>query len=82
MATKRTKGPIQRIVDTISELVRQPLSDESYEVQTPAAIRRSQSVTAGPRRGKTTKTKTKTGSTKKRKAGSGKATAAARKKKR
>ena len=76
MATKRTKGTIQRIVDTIGDLVRQPLSDESYEVQAPASIRRSQSVTAGPRRSKAKKakakktrtktTKTKTGAAKKR----------------
>ncbi len=48
MATKR-KGTMQRIVDTISELVRQPLSDESYEVPTAAAVKRSQSVAAGPK---------------------------------
>lgn len=80
MATKkRSKSTIQRIVDTIGELVRQPLSDESYEVQTPAAVRRSKSVAAGPRRSKATKTKTKAGSTKKRKTSSGKAAAAQKK---
>jgi hypothetical protein len=81
MATKRSKGPIQRIVDTIGEVMRQPLSDESYEVQTPAAVSRSESVAAGTRRGKTTKARTKKGSTKKRKT-SVKAAAATRKKKR
>ena len=55
MATKRSKGTIQRIVDTIGELVRQPFSDESNEVPTPAAVRRSKVVAAGPRRAKTTK---------------------------
>ena len=56
MATKRSKGTIQRIVDTIGELVRQPFSDESNEVPTPAAVRRSKAVAAEPRRAKTTKT--------------------------
>jgi hypothetical protein len=67
VATKRSKGPIQRIVDTIGEVMRQPLSDESYEVQMPAAVRRSKSVAAGTRRGKTTKARAKKSSTKKRK---------------
>jgi hypothetical protein len=80
MATKRSKGPIQRIVDTIGEVLRQPLSDESYEVQTPAAVRRSESVAAGTRRGKTTKARTKTGSTKKRKTSVKTAAATPRKK--
>ena len=59
MATKRSKGTIQRIVDTIGELVRQPFSDESNEVPTPAAVRRSKAVAAGPRRAKTKKAGTK-----------------------
>lgn len=46
MATKK-KGTFQGIVDTIGELARQPMSDESYEVQTPAAVRRSKAVAAG-----------------------------------
>ena len=59
MATKRSKGTIQRIVDTIGELVRQPFSDESNEVPTPAAVRRSKAVAAGPRRAKAKKAGTK-----------------------
>ena len=50
MATKRSKGTIQNIVDAISELLRQPLSDESNEVPTTAAVRRSERVAEGPRR--------------------------------
>lgn len=44
MATKRTRSTTQRIVDTIRALVRQPLSDESNEVPTAAAVRRSKAV--------------------------------------
>jgi hypothetical protein len=76
MATKRSKSTLQRIVDTLGELVRQPMSDESNEVPTAKAVRHSKRVAAGPRR-KTT-TKTKKAATKKRAA---KAKPAARKKK-
>jgi hypothetical protein len=65
MATKRSKGTIQSIVDTIGELMRQPLSDESNEVPTIGAVRRSERVAAGPRRSKAVK-KTKKGVAKKR----------------
>jgi len=47
MATKRTRSTTQRIMDTIKALVRQPLSDESNEVPTAAAVRRSKTVAAG-----------------------------------
>ncbi len=59
MATKRSSGTIQNIVDAISELMRQPLSDESNEVPTAAAVRKSKRVAAGPRR-KAKKAKTAT----------------------
>ena len=78
MATKR-KGTIQRIVDTISGLVRQPFSDESNEVPTAAAVKRSKSVAAGT---KTRKPKVKKPATKKRGTGGKKVKSAARKKKR
>ena len=63
MAAKR-KGTIQRIVDTISGLVRQPLSDESNEVPTAAAVKRSKAVAAQTRVRKATKAKVKKTSTK------------------
>jgi hypothetical protein len=59
MATKRSRSTTQRIVDTISALVRQPFSDESNEVPTAAAVRRSKAVAAGPRRRKASKAKAK-----------------------
>jgi hypothetical protein len=58
MATKRTKGTIQKIVETITDLVSQPFSDESNEVPSAAALRKSMAVAAGPRRSKA-KTKAK-----------------------
>jgi hypothetical protein len=48
VATK-PKGTIRKIMDTLGALVRQPMSDESNETPTPAAVRRSKSVAAGPR---------------------------------
>ena len=51
MATKR-KGTFQRIIDTIGDLVRQPMSDESNETPTSAAVKRAKSVAAGKRRSK------------------------------
>lgn len=82
MATKRSKGTIQSIVDTIGELMRQPLSDESNEVPTIAAVRRSERVAAGPRRSKAKKKSTaKKSATKKRATSMKKAKPAARKKK-
>jgi hypothetical protein len=48
MATK-TKGTIQRIVDAIGDLVRQPMSDESNEAPPRTAVRRSKKVAAGNR---------------------------------
>jgi hypothetical protein len=81
MATKRSKGSIQSIVDAIGELLRQPLSDESNEVPTTGAVRRAKRVAAGPRRGKAVKKKVKKGVAKKRTT-SRKAKPAARKKKR
>jgi hypothetical protein len=84
MATKRSKGSIQSIVDAIGELLRQPLSDESNEVPTAGAVRRAKRVAAGPRRGKAvkkTKAKAKKGVAKKRTT-SKKAKPKARKKKR
>jgi hypothetical protein len=77
MATKRTKGTIERIFDSIGELVRQPMSDESNEVPTAKAVRRSKRVAAGKR-----KTKAKKPATKKRTTAKRKAKPAARKKKR
>ena len=76
MATKRSRGTIQNIVDAISELMRQPLSDESNEVPTADAVRRSKRVAAGPRP-KARKVKAKKAQAKKPKA-----TKASRKKKR
>jgi hypothetical protein len=55
MATKRSKGTMQRIVDSIGEFMRQPISDESNEVPTPATVRLAKKAAAGPRRGKTVK---------------------------
>ncbi len=54
MATK-AKGTIQNIVDAISELMRQPLSDSTNEVPTAAAVKRSKKSAAGPKRRKTVK---------------------------
>lgn len=45
MATKK-KSTFRRIVDTIGDLVRQPMSDESNETPTAAAVRRSKAVAA------------------------------------
>lgn len=59
MAIKRTKGTIQNIVDTIKDLVSQPFSDESNEVPSAEALRKSMAVAAGPRRSKA-KAKAKT----------------------
>lgn len=78
MASKR-KGTIQRIVDTISGLVRQPFSDESNEVPTAAAVKRSKAVAAGTRVRKAAKAKK--ASTRKG-AGGKKVKSAARRKKR
>ena len=78
MATKR-KGTIQRIVDTISGLVRQPFSDESNEVPTAGAVKRSKAVAAGT---KARKPNVKKSATKKRGTGGKKVKSAARKKKR
>ena len=61
----KKKGTFQRIVDTIGRLVRQPMSDESNETPTPAAVRQSQAVAAGKRRSKSA-TKGKKRSTKRR----------------
>jgi hypothetical protein len=80
MATKLTKSTLRRIVDTLSALVRQPLSDESNEVPTPAAVRRSKAVAMGPRR-KAKKAGTKKAAAKKP-APRGKKAPAGRKKKR
>ncbi len=78
MATK-PKGTIQRIMDTIGDLVRQPMSDESNEVPTAAAVREGKKVAKGPRSRKkkaaVKKTSAKKRTTKKAKTG-------ARKKKR
>jgi len=83
MATKRTRSTTQRIVDTIRALVRQPLSDETYEVPTAAAVRRSKAVAAGTRRGKAVKSKSKSkAKVKARGVARKKAKPAARKKKR
>ena len=49
MATRRSKGTIQNIVEAISELLRQPLSDESNEVPSQNAVRRSKRVAAAKR---------------------------------
>lgn len=68
MATKLSKSTVQRIIDTIGELVRQPLSDESNEVPTIAAVRRSERVAAGSPRGKAKKTTKKKATTKKKSA--------------
>lgn len=57
MATKR-KGTIQRIVDGIGNLMRQPMSDESNEVPTTKDVRRSEKVAAGKKRSTTKKAKT------------------------
>ncbi len=66
MATKK-KSTFRRIVDTIGDLVRQPMSDESNEAPTPTAVRRSKAVAAGKRRAKVAKkSKAKNRSTKKR----------------
>ena len=65
MATKR-KGTIQRIVDGIGSLMRQPMSDESNEVPTTKDVRRSEKVAAGKKRTTTKKTKTASRKTKKR----------------
>jgi hypothetical protein len=78
MATKR-KGTIQRIVDAISDLVRQPLSDESNEAPTAGAVRRSKAVAAGTR---VRKAKAKKSATKKGGTGGKKVKSAARKKNR
>jgi hypothetical protein len=78
MATK-SKSTIQGIVDTIRELVKQPLSDESNEVPTAKAVRRSKTVAGGVRRSKAKKTKK---AAKKRAASSRKATSGKRNKKR
>ena len=56
MVTKK-KSTFRRIVDTIGDLVRQPMSDESNETPTPAAVKRSKAVAAGKRRTKTKKAK-------------------------
>src|SRR5258708_27405477 len=58
MATK-AKGTIQNIVDAISELMRQPLSDSTNEVPTAGAVKRSKKSAAGPKRRKTVKKKAK-----------------------
>ena len=58
MATKR-KGTIQRIVDGIGNLMRQPMSDESNETPTTKSVRRAERVAAGPRTKAKAKTKTK-----------------------
>jgi len=59
MAIKRTKGTIQNIVDTIKDLVSQPFSDESNEVPSAEALRKSMAVAAGPRRKAKAKPKAK-----------------------
>jgi hypothetical protein len=66
MANKSIKGRLERIVDTITELVRQPLSDESNEVPTAAAVRKARAVAAGPKRRKVKKATAKKRETKKR----------------
>ena len=63
--TKPAKGVVDNIVDQIRELIRQPLSDQSNEVPSAKAIRRSKTVAGGQRRIKATKVKAKT-STRKR----------------
>ena len=82
MATK-SKSTIQGIVDTIRELVKQPMSDESNEVPTAKAIRRSMTVAGGVRRNTAQQIKAKKAAGKKRAAASRKkATKAKRTKKR
>ncbi len=78
MATKR-KGTMQRIVETLSGMMRQPFSDESNEVPTAAAVKRSKAVAAGTR---VRKAKVKKAVTKKRGTGGKKVKSAARRKKR
>ena len=58
MVTKK-KSTFRRIVDTISDLVRQPMSDESNETPTPAAVQRAKAVAAGTRRTRTKARKAK-----------------------
>jgi hypothetical protein len=78
--TPKRKGTVQRIVDTISGLMRQPFSDESNEVPTAAAVKRSKAIAAGKKTRKAPKAKK--AATKKRSTGGKKAKSAARKKKR
>lgn len=51
--SRELKRAINKLVDKIAELLRQPLSDESYEVPRARAVRRSQSVAHGRRRATT-----------------------------
>ncbi len=45
--SKDLKSTIDKLADKIAELLRQPLSDESYEVPRPATVRRSKRVAGG-----------------------------------
>ena len=64
--TKPAKGVVDNIVDQIRELIRQPLSDQSNEVPSAKAIRRSKTVAGGQRRIKATKARKAKTSTRKR----------------
>ena len=65
MATKR-KGILGRIGDSIGNLMRQPMSDESNEVPSPKSVRQGKKVAAGKKKRSTTK-KAKTASRKTKK---------------
>ena len=54
---KKLRSSLQKLVNTISGLLKQPLSDESYEVQSKKSVRRSKRVAAGPRRTKKRRSK-------------------------
>jgi hypothetical protein len=64
--SKRAKGAVESVVDQIRELIRQPLSDQSNEVPSAKAIRRSKTVAGGQRRIKATKARNAKTSTRKR----------------
>jgi len=54
---KKLRSSLQKLVNTISGLLKQPLSDESYEVQSKKSVRRSKRVAAGSRRTKKRRSK-------------------------
>ena len=68
MTSRKTKGPIERVVDAITEFMGKPLSDESYELPTAKKVRKARADARGSARAKKKRAPAKKRASKGRKA--------------